>query len=82
MPEDHYDNTHLMIMCTFLDGKLNGVYRKYYLYEKNCMSIECTFLDGKLNGEYRSWYHNGQLSRESTYVGGKRVKKRKYRHIR
>lgn len=72
-----YDNGMLMIKCTILDGKFNGLYEYWmasilghekYIAHRTHTHTRCHFLNDKRNGLCENWYDNGTLSQKCNYV--------------
>ncbi len=56
---------------TYLDGKLHGPYKTYYL--DGAVSLEQNYVDGKLNGRSTSYYPKNVMSSTGNYLKGRRT---------
>ncbi len=55
----------------YLDGKLNGPYKTYYV--DGSVSLEQEYLDGKMNGKCTAYYPKNIVSSTGNYLKGQRI---------
>ena len=67
--ELYHENGKISQECSYVDGKLKGVFKSYYV--NGNMELEYNFLDEKYDGKYISWFENGNLKKEGFYNNGK-----------
>jgi len=56
---------------SYLDGKLNGPYKTYYV--DGAVSLEQDYLDGKMNGKCTAYYPKNVVSSTGNYLKGQRI---------
>ena len=60
---------HVEVVCTYKDGRLDGIYIERLLY-KHRVVVEAYYIDGLLNGLYKKYNVNGRLMYEASYMDG------------
>lgn len=52
------NDTSIITECNYVNGKINGVYQEYYIYnDKKYLSKECFYNNGNLEGDYKTYSH-------------------------
>ncbi len=67
---DYFDNGKLKYECNFINGKRDGIFRKWHSPE--IIFLEREYKKGIQTGISKSWYSNGQLFFEVNYKDGKK----------
>ncbi len=63
-----FGKTCKILVCKYLDGKLHGGYRSYYLSGRT--ETQCTYKHGNLEGPFRKYYPNNKIKVFCFYVDG------------
>ena len=66
--ETWYKNGSLNSLCSYKDGKENGLFANWY--EDGQLRCRCTYKDGKKHGIYESWYSTSKRHIRCNYTDG------------
>jgi antitoxin component YwqK of YwqJK toxin-antitoxin module len=64
------DNGELRYICNFVDGKKNGIEKKWF--QNNNLESEITYFNNIKHGEFKVYYPNGNLKERGLHYNGMR----------
>lgn len=65
MYKQWHDNGTLACVCSYVNGKKNGLCE--YYYENGQTDYRCTYTNNKKDGLYEAFFPNGQIQEKCTY---------------
>lgn len=72
-PWEVYNFGRVIKSATYLNGKLNGIYREYHPTKMNILEKEIEYKNGVQDGVYRFYNEEGMITVEYVYRNGKKV---------